>query len=83
MIVFRVFSEWDKFKLKLLHMAIQAVAFAFGVVGLIAVFDFHNFKGFTNMYSLHSWTGLPCFILFSCQVHYYNLSILLLCFLTS
>ncbi|XP_028396829.1 cytochrome b561-like [Dendronephthya gigantea] len=68
MIVFRVFSEWNRFKLKLLHMSIQVIAFAFGTVGLKAVFDFHNFMGFTNMYSLHSWTGLLCFILFSCQL---------------
>jgi cytochrome b-561 len=52
-------------------MIIQATAFAFGVVGLKAVFDFHNHNNINNMYSLHSWIGITAFVLFSCQVYDY------------
>jgi cytochrome b-561 len=71
MIAFRVFRNDSKPKVKLLHMIIQATAFAFGVVGLKAVFDFHNHNNINNMYSLHSWIGITAFVLFSCQVYEY------------
>ena len=70
MIAYRVFSKDSKPMVKLLHMAIQVTAFAFGVLGLKAVFDFHNHKNINNMYSLHSWIGITTFVLFSCQVLY-------------
>ena len=77
MIAYRVFRDDSKPKVKLLHMFIQAIAFAFGVLGLKAVFDFHNDNNITNMYSLHSWIGMTTFVLFSCQVyHFFNIHII-------
>ena len=68
MMAFRVFRNDSKSKVKLLHMIIQGTAFAFGVLGLKAVFDFHNHNDITNMYSLHSWIGITAFVLFACQL---------------
>ena len=68
MMAFRVFRNDNKSNVKLLHMTIQAAAFAFGVLGLKAVFDFHNHNDIPNMYSLHSWIGITAFVLFACQV---------------
>ena len=68
MIAYRVLRNDRKFAIKLLHMAIQAIAFGYGVTGLKAVFDFHNHKDINNLYSLHSWIGITTFVLFSCQV---------------
>lgn len=68
MIIFRVFSRENKPIVKWVHMTIQTIAFVFGVVGLNAAFDFHNYMGFNNVYSLHSWIGLVAFVLFTCQV---------------
>ncbi len=79
MIAYRVFSKDSKSIVKLLHMAIQATAFAFGVVGLKAVFDFHNHNNINNMYSLHSWIGITTFVLFSCQVLYINIQYSVTC----
>ncbi len=70
MIAYRVLSKDSKSIVKLLHMAIQAIAFGFGVLGLKAVFDFHNHNNISNLYSLHSWIGITTFVLFSCQVLY-------------
>lgn len=72
MISFRVFSRDSKPLVKWLHMIIQVIAFAFGVLGLQAVFDFHNSAGLANMYTLHSWIGMGSFVLFACQVNQYT-----------
>ncbi|NXK57093.1 CYAC3 protein, partial [Chauna torquata] len=53
---------------KMLHSALALTAFGLTVVGLAAVFGFHNASGTPNMYSLHSWLGLATVLLFSCQV---------------
>ena len=68
MIVYRVFRHENKFFIKLVHFGLQLVAFVIAVLGLKAVFDFHNHNGIPNLYSLHSWCGLSTIILFSCQV---------------
>lgn len=67
-IVYRVFRHENKFFIKLVHFGLQLVAFVIAVLGLKAVFDFHNHNGIPNLYSLHSWCGLSTIILFSCQV---------------
>jgi len=66
-IVYRVLRSTTKFYAKLIHMSLQALALIFAVVGLVAVFDFHNAGNIPNMYSLHSWIGLSTVILFCLQ----------------
>ncbi|XP_015279803.1 PREDICTED: cytochrome b ascorbate-dependent protein 3 [Gekko japonicus] len=68
-LVYRVPLSWEGPKLpwKLLHAALTLAAFILVVVGLVAVFEFHNNKKIPNMYSLHSWVGLTAVLLFSCQ----------------
>ncbi|XP_020647988.3 lysosomal membrane ascorbate-dependent ferrireductase CYB561A3 isoform X1 [Pogona vitticeps] len=68
-LVYRVPLSWEGSKLpwKLLHAALAFTAFILVVLGLVAVFEFHNKQGIPNMYSLHSWLGLSAVLLFSCQ----------------
>ncbi|NXM02698.1 CYAC3 protein, partial [Tyrannus savana] len=69
-LVYRVPNTWNGPKLpwKLLHGGLALGAFVLTVLGLAAVFRFHNSNGTPNMYSLHSWMGLGTILLFSCQV---------------
>ncbi|XP_038035647.1 lysosomal membrane ascorbate-dependent ferrireductase CYB561A3 isoform X1 [Anas platyrhynchos] len=68
-LVYRLPPAWHGPKLpwKLLHGALALTAFGLTVVGLVAVFGFHNASKTPNMYSLHSWLGLATVLLFSCQ----------------
>ncbi|NWR38935.1 CYAC3 protein, partial [Tachuris rubrigastra] len=68
-LVYRVPNTWSGPKLpwKLLHGGLALGAFILTVLGLVAVFCFHNSNGTPNMYSLHSWMGLGTVLLFSCQ----------------
>ncbi|NWT03716.1 CYAC3 protein, partial [Mionectes macconnelli] len=68
-LVYRVPNTWSGPKLpwKLLHGGLALGAFVLTVLGLAAVFRFHNSNGTPNMYSLHSWMGLATVLLFSCQ----------------
>ncbi|XP_032632293.1 lysosomal membrane ascorbate-dependent ferrireductase CYB561A3 isoform X2 [Chelonoidis abingdonii] len=68
-LVYRVPSSWvgPKLPWKLLHAALTLAAFVLVVLGLVAVFGFHNAQKIPNMYSLHSWLGLAAVLLFSCQ----------------
>ena len=70
---YRVLRTVRKAPLKWLHGAQMFVALPLCVVGLIAVFDFHNAKNIPNMYSLHSWLGLIAVILFFSQVNDFTL----------
>ncbi|NXE16233.1 CYAC3 protein, partial [Lophotis ruficrista] len=69
-LVYRLPPAWRGPKLpwKVLHGALALAAFALAVLGLVAVFRFHDRNGTPNMYSLHSWLGLATVLLFSCQV---------------
>ncbi|NWY54975.1 CYAC3 protein, partial [Chionis minor] len=69
-LVYRLPPAWRGPKLpwKVLHGTLALVAFGLAVLGLVAVFRFHNAHGTPNMYSLHSWLGLATVLLFSCQV---------------
>lgn len=68
--VYRIPNTWSGPKLpwKVLHGILALGAFILTVLGLVAVFYFHNSQGTPNMYSLHSWMGLGTVLLFSCQV---------------
>ena len=68
MMIYRALRHEPKPKLKLIHGGINALAFLFAVVALIAVFSFHNDLNIPNMYSLHSWIGLGTVILFGAQL---------------
>ncbi|XP_070623234.1 lysosomal membrane ascorbate-dependent ferrireductase CYB561A3 isoform X2 [Erythrolamprus reginae] len=60
-------QEGSKLPWKVLHATLASIAFIFTILGLEAVFKFHNAQGIPNMYSLHSWLGLSAVLLFSGQ----------------
>lgn len=53
---------------KLFHMILHLIALLSGIIGVIAVFKFHNESGIPHMYTFHSWIGLSTIILFGLQV---------------
>lgn len=53
---------------KVVHMILQLTAFVLGVVGLCAVFKFHDMASIEDVYSLHSWIGIGTISLFALQV---------------
>lgn len=67
MLAYKTVSGTKSFK-KLVHLALQFLAFSLSLVGLWAALKFHNDKGIDNFYSLHSWLGLTCLSLFVIQV---------------
>lgn len=68
-VVYRVPLTWGQSKLpwKLLHAGLMLLALVLSVVGLCAVFDFHNNHHMRNVYSLHSWIGITAVALFALQ----------------
>lgn len=69
--MYRVPLTWGQNKLpwKLLHATLMLLALVLSVVGLCAVFNYHNAKQIPNLYSLHSWVGIAATALFAVQVH--------------
>lgn len=65
---YRVLRYQNKYQVKLIHAFLHLFAFIFAVLGLVAVFDFHNAKNIPNVYSLHSWIGIGTVVLFGCQL---------------
>lgn len=69
-VVYRVPLTWtqDKLPWKILHACLLLLALIFTIVGLCAVFDYHNANKIPNLYSLHSWVGILTSALFAAQV---------------
>lgn len=65
-LAYKTVSGTKSFK-KLIHLVLQFLAFCLAVIGVWAAIKFHNDKGIDNFYSLHSWLGLACLLLFSIQ----------------
>lgn len=69
-LMYRLFRNEKKKKLKLIHAGVMISSFFFSVIALKAVFDSHNLaeKGpVPNLYSLHSWMGMITVLLFTSQ----------------
>lgn len=52
---------------KFVHMFLHLAAITLGIVGLHAVFKFHDRANIRNLYSLHSWIGIGTFCLYILQ----------------
>ncbi|XP_060762653.1 lysosomal membrane ascorbate-dependent ferrireductase CYB561A3 isoform X1 [Neoarius graeffei] len=68
-VVYRVPLTWiqDKLIWKIVHASLLLLALIFTIVGLCAVFDYHNANNIPNLYSLHSWVGILTSALFAAQ----------------
>ncbi|KAH9320456.1 hypothetical protein KI387_015095, partial [Taxus chinensis] len=66
MLVYKTAPGTKNYK-KVLHLVLQAFALALGVTGIWTAYKFRNGKGISGFYSLHSWLGLACILLFGIQ----------------
>ncbi|XP_056144632.1 transmembrane ascorbate-dependent reductase CYB561 [Lampris incognitus] len=66
-LVFRVFHNEEKKKVKVLHAIIHLLALIISIVGIVAVFEYHKTFKIPDMYSLHSWCGMATLIFFCVQ----------------
>ncbi|KAI9085606.1 hypothetical protein K1719_032449 [Acacia pycnantha] len=66
MLAYKTIPGTKSFK-KMVHLTLQFLSFILSMIGLWAAWKFHNDKGIENFYSLHSWLGLACLLLFSIQ----------------
>jgi len=68
-LIYRVFYDVQKIRVKILHGCLLALSLIFASVGLKAVFDSHNrsIPPTPNLKSLHSWTGITVVTLFGIQ----------------
>lgn len=68
-VVYRIPLTWGQNKLpwKLLHAGLMLLALILSIIGLCAVFNFHNANNIANLYSLHSWIGIAAVALFAIQ----------------
>ncbi|XP_073463777.1 transmembrane ascorbate-dependent reductase CYB561 isoform X1 [Aquarana catesbeiana] len=67
LLVYRVFRHETKRATKILHGALHILALIISLVGIIAVFQFHQKKKFPDMYSIHSWLGIATFSFYILQ----------------
>lgn len=61
---------------RLLHLTWLFIALVAAIVGIYAVFKYHNESGIPNMYTLHSWIGMSTICLCGIQVSQSTLSII-------
>lgn len=75
-VLYRGLRYARKKNLKLAHASGFMIVMILAVLGLVAVFDSHNYANppIPNLYSLHSWIGLAAVILFGLQVTYTKFS---------
>ncbi|XP_051820166.1 lysosomal membrane ascorbate-dependent ferrireductase CYB561A3 [Antechinus flavipes] len=68
-LVYRLPQSWvgPKLPWKVLHAALHLAAFTLAVLGLVAVFRFHQHNQIAHLYSLHSWLGIAAVTLFAGQ----------------
>ncbi|KAL1538895.1 ascorbate ferrireductase (transmembrane) [Salvia divinorum] len=66
MLAYKTVPGTKNFK-KTVHLVLQFLAFFLSIIGLWAAWKFHVDKGIDNFYSLHSWLGLACLVLFGIQ----------------
>jgi len=66
-IAYRALRSFPKYPVKLFHGVLNMLAAICAILGLVAVFDFHNHNKIPNMYSLHSWLGITTASLFIAQ----------------
>ncbi|CAI9785534.1 unnamed protein product [Fraxinus pennsylvanica] len=52
---------------KIFHLILHLIALAAGIVGIYAVFKYHNETGITDIYTLHSWLGISTISLYGLQ----------------
>lgn len=67
--MYRLPQSWvgPKLPWKIVHASLHLLTFILTVLGLVAVFKYHNQAQITNLYSLHSWLGITTVFLFACQ----------------
>eukprot|EP01018_Ginkgo_biloba_P007837 Gb_30840 [translate_table: standard] len=66
MLVYKTVPGSKSYK-KAVHLLLQALALILGLIGIWAAYKFHIDKGIDNFYSLHSWLGIACILLFGIQ----------------
>ncbi|KAF8399180.1 hypothetical protein HHK36_015045 [Tetracentron sinense] len=66
MLAYKTVSGTKGFR-KAVHLTLQSLAFCLSLIGVWAALKFHIEKGIDNFYSLHSWLGLACLLLFAIQ----------------
>ncbi|KAF5196213.1 Cytochrome b561 [Thalictrum thalictroides] len=52
---------------KLVHLILNLIALLVGIIGIYAVFKYHNELGIPDMYTLHSWFGMITICLYGLQ----------------
>jgi cytochrome b-561 len=53
---------------KIFHMFLNLLAICLGIIGICAVFKFHDMIKTVDVYSLHSWIGIATITLYCLQV---------------
>ncbi|KAK1552081.1 hypothetical protein Q3G72_010002 [Acer saccharum] len=66
MMSFKTFNAQRKVQ-KIVHMILQLTALCLGVIGICAVFKYHDMVNAEDMFSMHAWIGLITFCLFCLQ----------------
>ncbi|KAJ8263523.1 hypothetical protein COCON_G00159800 [Conger conger] len=68
-VLYRIPLTWGQNKRpwKLAHAGTLFLALLLTILGLCAVFNFHNAQNIPNLYSLHSWLGICTAALFTAQ----------------